>query len=153
MTYKQQRITREQLLSCYPDIKEWPQNDKSALTGKMLSLYEQRENIIYEYFSGILIKHISETYYVSRRQIHKLVNKCIKTHKDGKIWGFRALVPYKRQKDYTRIKQQTGCNRIDQRSGMSGVLHQLFERYPDMKEEIDEYFEPLPKVKTENMLV
>ena len=139
MTYKQ-RITREQLLSCNPDINEWPQNDKSALTGKTLSSYEQRENIIYEYFSGTLIKHIAETYNVSRRQIHKLVNKCIKTHKDGKIWGFRALIPYKRQKNYTRIKQQSGSNRIEQRSGMSGLLHQLFERYPDMQEEIDEYF-------------
>jgi hypothetical protein len=102
-------------------------------------MYEKRENIIHEYFSGIPLKHLSETNHVCRREINRLVEKCLITHKDGKIWGFRALIPYKHQKDYARIKQ-IGNKRIDQRSGMSGALLQLFQRYSDIEEEIEAYF-------------
>lgn len=138
MTYKQ-RIIRKQLLTSQQDISIWPQVDKSALTGEMFKLYEKREKIIYGYFSGLSLKDLSITNQVSRRHIHRLVDKCLKTHKDGNIWGFRALIPYKQQKDYNRNKQIEN-KRIDQRSGMSGALMKLFETYPDIKEEIEAYF-------------
>ena len=140
------RTTRDGVLARFP-LEIWPLVDKSAMAEEgeytaskvdgMFSKYCAREASVLAYLHGEPLRSIKEKHGFSRHYVQHLVLKCIATHPDGRIWGFRALVPYVRQKRYDRIapvKPGTG------QGGHAGALQQLFERYPDINEAIEALF-------------
>jgi len=129
------RTTRDEVLARFP-LEIWPLVDKSAMaeaeektaskTDGMFSQYCAREASVLAYLRREPLRSIKEKHGFSRHYVQHLVLKCIATHPDGRIWGFRALVPYVRQKQYDRIAPvKPGAGQ----GGHAGALQQLFERY------------------------
>lgn len=147
MSYRP-RVRRDQLPPEISNPDSWPSVDKSALSGEVLELYATREAVVQGYFSGHSLNYLVSTFRLSRQTIHRLVERCLTTHPDGRIWGFRALLPYTHQKVYDRIAPVTRTG-LDQRGGAAGALNQLFERHPDIREEVEAYF----LKKTQNIIV
>lgn len=142
------RVRREQLCA-ENDLSQWPSVDTSMLSGeRRLPSYQAREDIVRDYFTGLSLATLTKKHGVSRQHIDNLVKKCLRPHPDGKIWGFRGLLLYRRQKNYDR-QAPVVRNALEQRGGAAGALGQLFERYPDIEEEIETYF----LKKTEKILV
>lgn len=141
------RSNRDQILSKFP-MELWPLVDKSAFYEKeseqdkerktdILAKFNLREASVVAYLNAEPLQTIREKYGFSRQFVHRLVLKCIATHPDGKIWGFRALLPFVHHKRYDRMaKVKTYSNQ----GGMSGALTQLFEQYPDIQEVIETFF-------------
>ena len=146
MPYKL-RMTRDQILSNYP-MEIWPLVDKNSLieaegTGGQddkSSIYAQfslREASVVAYMNREPLRNITEKYGFSRQHIHHLVQKCVATHPDGKLWGFRAVLPFVRQKHYDRLAPvKSGLKQ----GGQAGALTQLFEHHPDIQEAIEALF-------------
>lgn len=146
MSYKL-RTNRDQILSKFP-MEMWPLIDKSTFYEKetepskegkinVLTKFNLREASVVAYLNAEPLQSIREKYGFSRQFVHRLVLKCITTHPDGKIWGFRALLPFEHLKRYDRMaKVKTYSNQ----GGMSGALMQLFEQYPDIQDVIEAFF-------------
>lgn len=100
-----------------------------------------RKKAIDNYFGGESLKNIEKVTGLTRQHIYRLVKKCIKRDPSGNLWGYRGLIPYKRLEKivYNRVKKVTR-KRSDQKAGYSGALTQLFERYPDIQEDIESLF-------------
>lgn len=123
-----------------PEIKDtacWPSVDPEMLNQKDKALYQKREEAVTLYISGEAHKSITKKTGVSRAQTSKLVRKCLKSHSDGKIFGFRGLLPYTRQKEYLRISP---IKKQLKKAGYSGALNRLFAKYPLIKEKVDDVF-------------
>lgn len=123
-----------------PEIKDtacWPSVDPEALNEKDKALYQKREDAVRLYISGAAHKTISSHTGVSKAQTSKLVIKCLKIHSDGKIFGFRGLLPYSRQNSYLRT---SAIQKHVKKSGFSGALNKLFDQYPLIKEKVDDAF-------------
>lgn len=140
MSYKLP-TTREKVLSSFP-IEIWPLVDKSTFSEDVnaaivLAQFIRREASVIAYLNGEPLQVIEEKYGYSRQFVYRLVHKCIATHPDGKIWGFRALVPYVHQKRYDRLATvKPGMKH----GGQAGALMLLFECHPDIQEIIETLF-------------
>lgn len=125
-----------------PDIKDtsrWPTVDISLLSDKHSIIYERRENAIREYLADKPVKEISKAFGIPRNELGRFLRKCLSTHPDGRIWGWRALIPYSRQQRYERrvpIKPYPSSRM----GGGSGALMQLFDRLPHIQEFVDALF-------------
>lgn len=125
-----------------PQLKEvgfWPQVDTDLLNHEDAQKFNIRKNAVTLYLQGHSTEALRDDTGLSRHEILRLVKRCIKTHKDGRICGFRALVPYYRQKDYCR-NSPTLKSESYLYGGRSGELHRLFEQKPNLKELIDDLF-------------
>lgn len=133
--------TREKVLSSFP-IEIWPLVDKSSFSeganaSKVLAQFSRREASVIAYLNGELLRKIKEKYGYSRQFVYRLALKCIATHPDGKIWGFRALLPFVHQKQYDRmVPVKPGMKQ----GGQAGALRRLFEYHPDIQDVIEALF-------------
>jgi len=89
---------------------------------------------------------------IVRQQLYHLVNQALSVHPDGRMFGFRALLPYTRVKNHER--QKVIASKMGQGQGYSGAMNQLLERYPELfiwlKGELGRHpllFSPLPNGK------
>jgi putative transposase len=59
--------------------------------------------------------------------LYRLVDRALRTHPDGRIWGFRALIPGLHVKVYERRKPAKVTGR-----GLAGAFTQLLERHEEL---------------------
>lgn len=133
------RFDRNLLEPELTDMSLWPTVNTSLLNEEQLTRYQGRENAIREYLKGKKVNEISEVFGISRVELGRLVKRCLTLHPDGKIWGWRALIPYHRQRPYRRnapVKSYPSSAK----GGCSGALMQLFARLPYIKELVDTLF-------------
>lgn len=134
--------TRFRRASLEPELKDtslWPTVDASLLSEKHFARYESRENAIREYLSDKPVKEICEAFGISRDELGRLLQRCLSIHPDGRIWGWRALIQFRRQQSYER-RAPVKSNPSGKRGGRSGALMQLFARLPHIKELVDALF-------------
>lgn len=143
MLKKKISFRRNNLDPSIKDWNNWATVDPSLLREEDREKYKVRENAIIAYLSDISMTDIRLEFGLSRHEVIRLVKRCIALHNDGRMYGFRALIPYNRQKDYERSAESNNSNFT--KGGDSGELARLFDRYPYIKEEVDDLF--LKKVK------
>ena len=78
------------------------------------------------YTQGVAIAQIEKRSGVDRRQLYRLLERCGQMHDDGRVFGFRALVPYSRVGRYTRTRpfHSNGASVFGKAAGAFGVLLQ-----------------------------
>jgi hypothetical protein len=113
------------------DIAAWPEFDALALPARRRKKFEARRRAVELYAAHIAIRQIEEQTGVNRRQLYRLVDRCVEAHEDGRIFGYRALVRYARVSGYQRIAQvsigHTGGSR-----GTAGAFVMLLEAHPSL---------------------
>jgi hypothetical protein len=123
----------------YRDTSFWATVDPSMLTETSTPIYTRRAGAVRDYLDGEPIEKISENYGMRLPEIIRLTKRCVQTHPDGRIWGFRALVPFKHLKEYERtavVQRRT----LDEKSGCSGALKQRFDETPRAKDVVDNLY-------------
>ncbi|WP_376793490.1 DUF4012 domain-containing protein [Thermogemmatispora sp.] len=76
------------------DLATWAEADLSALGEREKQRYAQRRNAVIDYYTTDKpIEEITLQYRLSWQTLERLLEKCLKRHPDGRLWGFRALVP------------------------------------------------------------
>lgn len=87
------------------DLSIWPRIDEGGLVESRRELFLKRKKAVELYLSGKPEAAIrAETGY-SRVHVYRLITeRCLQTHEDGQLEGWRGLLPHKRLKPYIRTK-------------------------------------------------
>lgn len=124
------------------DYHNWPQVDVSLLRPNVRREYERRRDAVTAYLDGCSEKEIRALSRTEKqkgyRRDHVLyfLSRCLALHKDGRIYGFRGLLPYKRQKAYTRTKPLPAlATQIvkGHRAGYAGAFAKYLNDHPNVQ--------------------
>jgi putative transposase len=111
-------------------IGEWPQLDDRVLDAQAQALYRQRRSAVMAYASGAPITSILAIG-VDRHTLRRMVARALRPHPDGRVWGWRALVPQVRVRPYER--QSAPKVLLHNKAGNAGAFGQLLARFPDLE--------------------
>lgn len=122
-------MKRSEIPEPLTDCRSWPGVDPSAIDPKRLPVYLQREGAIQAYLRGAPLADLTRDFGINRGTLTRLLERCLASHPDGRIQGFRGLIPHARTKGYRRIAPAV---RRKPRGGLTGAMGQLFERLPQL---------------------
>jgi hypothetical protein len=113
------------------DLETWPTPDEGALEGDQLTQYLDRKQGVRMYLMGESDKAIRKRCGVGIKQIYRLIReRCMEPHADGRIYGWRGLVPGSRIKPYIRKKpirvDPFGC-------GAAGAMRAVLDLLPTLR--------------------
>ncbi|WP_162274700.1 transposase family protein [Verrucomicrobium sp. GAS474] len=87
-----------------------------------------------EYVAGVRLKTISKKWGIESSEIRRFFRGCIKDHPDGRVWGFRALIPGIRTGAYKKVRLTCPSRQY------AGALALLFYRYPRIQQDVEAHF-------------
>jgi putative transposase len=113
------------------DLTRWPHVDGSTLTDKKRALLARRSEAIHRYIAGATLTDIRASCGIGKGQFYHLLDRCLQTHEDGTLFGYRGLIPYGRQDSYTRSKALP-AKQVNHRGGNVGAFGLLLEAHPGL---------------------
>ena len=131
-----------------PELKDtgaWAMVNASLLSEEDAALFKKRGNAVRAYLSGDKsVGKICEECGISRQELIRIVKRCLKVHADGRIWGWRAVIPYSRQKSSEETAAEVSTKRTSNRKAAkqqkSVELSRLFYKHPQIQETVDGMF-------------
>jgi putative transposase len=115
------------------DYNKWPtvhfdnRNDNFEMRKLAVELYLERH---------VTVDEIKVRTGISRKELNGFVKKCLSSHPDGRLWGFRALIPYRRtRKNYTRVADTDGFKK----QKLTGAFGRLLQQRPILEEKLKEH--------------
>lgn len=126
---------RRSMLQSSPDLRvdDWPTVDELSLASEAKELFARRHRAFCLYRNGAPLAQIHVETGISAQRFYQLLDRCLVVHPDGRIYGFRALIPGIRIKSYHRqkpVKLSVG----DHQGGGAGAFQKLLEDYPVLLE-------------------
>lgn len=120
----------------------WPEVDETLLDEDTRKLYLARKRAVDAYLAGeASLDAIERDTGIAPSNTIRMANRCVQLHKDGRIWGYRALIKHQHVKQYRR---NLPINDIPfestDKSGRAGAFMQLLESYPALQTFIDGHF-------------
>lgn len=117
------------------NLDDWPPVAFTTLPERRRNEYLRRELALRRWLSGDPLTEIEAQSGLQRQQIYNLLRRCLSKHPDGRIYGFRGLLPYEHVKRYVRTEPvPPGEER--KTAGAAGAMRQLIERYPALLETV-----------------
>lgn len=127
---------RNQIVLHAPPLDTWPSVTEDALdSDEKKEKFGAQKKAIQLYFSGEPTQSIQKLTGVWFSDLSRLAKKCLTLASDGRIFGFRALIPYYRISPYVRTKS-TSHKRAHQQGGQAGVLIAILIRFPNLEDEL-----------------
>ncbi len=111
------------------DLNAWPRVAYTTFDANARETFKQRMKAVQRYADGDAIRVIEQTTGVNRRQLYRWLERGNAPHSDGRLVGFRALLPYQRVSDYVRLSPVKIAGERGSR-GTVGAMSQLFEQQP-----------------------
>lgn len=118
------------------DVSNWEAPDEGPMADELRDHYLRRRGAITDYLDGKSDQYLKENWNLGRAQARRLiVERCLQTHPDGKLWGWRGALPNVRVNPWTRQTPPTPS--FDGRGGNNGVLQWLLAspEHAGLKEE------------------
>ncbi|MEK3995010.1 hypothetical protein MKY29_09640 [Psychrobacillus sp. FSL K6-2365] len=110
--------------SGFDDLSMWPTVLVDDLSSENKEIFKRRRAAVQDYFKDkATVNLICEKYKLKRSNFYRLLARCLEIHSDGKIYGYRALIPNQRVKRTTHAP-------------FEGLLN----RYPMLEEELKRDF-------------
>ena len=118
-------------------VETWPEPDVGAIADAKRALYSKRKEAVLLYLQGVAGKSILDRTGVHPRYLNDLIReRCMHTHSDGRVYGWRALVPNVHIAKYTR-KTKVKANLKG--GGGAGALSTLLLLEPEFASRLDKY--------------
>lgn len=130
-----QRKSRSERLIDMPPLSTWPTVSDSMLDEKNRERFQNRSIAVKMYVEGYPVREIAKATGINRTELGKFADRCLETANDGRIMGFRALIPNLSQKKYHRVVEITH-KYPEAQGGLSGAFRQTLERFPDIEEKL-----------------
>lgn len=111
-------------------LSEWPALDDLALPEEKRTVFLRRQLAVQAYARGESLSHIAEDCGVHRSTVLRLVRQGQQAHPDGRLWGYRALVPHVRVQPYERSMAPRVL--VHSKAGNAGAFAQLLRRHPSL---------------------
>ncbi len=115
------------------DFTHWPTVDVVGLEKAVRQIYDRREQAVRLYATGTPLVVIEETSHIGRKQIYRLLDRCLGSHADGHLYGFRGLLPHQRTQTYTRSAPLDAA-KLKGRGGAAGAFGNLITAHPTLQE-------------------
>lgn len=130
-------IEKENIDPSYLYISCWPVVNEEKLSTKDLEVFLARKRAVELYLKNQQpINVIEDLTGIERNQIRKFVKRCLSFDEYGRIWGFSALIPRKRIKDYER-RNMPKLIQGKETPSLVGSFSFLLKRYPTIQENLD----------------
>ena len=113
------------------DLCAWPTVDPNAVQGQRRIDLLNRIEAVRLYATGTPLLDIETATGVPRMQLYRLTKRCIEPDVDGRIRGFRALIPFAKSKKYVRTADVKPTTRA-RPSGSSGAMTALLQRHESL---------------------
>ena len=111
------------------DWQSMPTVDTGALTDPARAIYQKHLRLLESYLKGESISSIETQSGIQRTHLYRLIKRCLALHDDGRVYGYRALLPQTRVNSYCRIALATSLSDRGGR-GTAGAFSALLDRYP-----------------------
>jgi putative transposase len=120
------------------DTSKWLLVNTDSLSEEKRETFLKRKEAVDLYiYSELTLGEIEEKTGIIRRDITRFVNRCIQVDDSGELQGYRSLIPYRRINEYQR-ETLPSLNSVVKR--MNGAFGLLLEKYPNIKQEIENKF-------------
>lgn len=123
------------------DISTWLKVDVETINNSHIKeKFLKRKQAVEMYMlNAASIKQIEQLTGINRKELGRLLKRCIELDSFGTVWGFRALIPNKKLKNYTRfISANNSHNHLP--TNFSGSFKQLLKAYPKIQEIVIDSF-------------
>lgn len=129
------RRSRGERLGSAPPFSAWPTVADSMLDDRSRERFKNRSAAVQMYLEGYPVRDIAKATGINRGQLAKYADRCLETAHDGRIMGFRALIPNLPLKKYQRaadIKRKYP----EAQGGLSGAFRQTLDQFPDIEKKL-----------------
>lgn len=124
-------LTDEQLYTA-----NWSVIEITNLNESDRPIFLQRKKGIDLYFNTLLsIPEIERQTGMKKKDLYIFIDRCLTLDEYGNVFGYRALIPYKNIKTYTREELPS-----DHMKKATGAFTLLLEEYPKIKDTIDNLY-------------
>lgn len=130
-------MTRRLLLPGQIDFATWARVAHTELPSADRRIYQRRQRAIELYVASEPIAAIERRTQVDRFTLYRLLKRCLALHPDGRLQGFRALVPRYRVRNYRRQSAPQLTSRTGHR-GLVGAFTFLLAERPQLRAWIDQ---------------
>lgn len=117
-------------------LVDWPGLDDKALSKEARATFRQRRKAVEAYARGEPVESIERAFGIARATTRRLIARALRAHADGRLWGYRALVPQKRVAGYERLKAPRILDHG--KAGNAGAFTQLLQRHPELATQLRE---------------
>ena len=114
----------------------WAECDANALAEPQRSKFLKQRDVIELYARNASVAEIEKHTGIDRRQLYRMLDRCMATHDDGRVLGWRALVPQARVGSYQRTAR-IGIDRSGRGLGAAGAFGLLLQANPSLARWID----------------
>lgn len=119
------------------DVRHWPSVDEMRLSPDVVECYRRRRDAVVSYLAGDSLAAIQLATGQSPKQIYRLLDRCTSKHDDGRIYGFRAMLPH------VRIVGRSGVSSkkrpYDSKAATRGAFKNLLFRIPNLEAKMEDY--------------
>lgn len=123
-------------------MEDWPTVDSLSISAEKRKQFEARYKAFWLYRSGAALARIHRETGISPQRFYQLLDRCLTAHPDGRVYGFRALIPGTRIFSYRRQKP-VELSLGDHQGGGAGAFQKLLVDYPVLSDLI--YSKLFPK--------
>ncbi|MGK9428943.1 hypothetical protein ACSSTO_03015 [Bacillus atrophaeus] len=114
------------------DTSLWPKVLVDQLDESSKSIFLTRKQAVELYLKNEkTLNEIRDLTGITRANVRKYTKRCLETDKNNKIWGFRALIPFKTTRTYQRKNLKS--------ESFAGLFQQLLDTYPLIDDIIHDY--------------
>ncbi|WP_241331787.1 hypothetical protein [Burkholderia cenocepacia] len=126
------RRKKNELVANIPSLDTWPLIDGGRGASEYKETIANRIRAIEMLVDGKTYREILRVTGQHRTTIRSLIGKCLEVAADGRIQGYRAVVPYVHL--HSNVRQTPiGAKRPEQQGGMSCALNATLKRFPDLE--------------------
>jgi putative transposase len=119
------------------DLREWATVAHTELTQPDRATFTARQRAIELYVTGTAIAAIETATKVDRFTLYRLLRRCQQPHPDGRMQGFRALLPRHRVVSYQR-KASPSLSHDGGHRGLVGAFSFLLTERPQLRSWIEQ---------------
>jgi putative transposase len=134
------RTLRADMEEPVTDMKNWPLVDPDEIVSdKSRNEYLERHSIMVAYFSGVSITSIMVENKIARSALYRMRKRFLRKHKDGRIFGPRALLSNERLEkslyDPGRLHEVTPVPQ-----GGAGLFEIFLQTFPEVRAFLEKRF-------------
>lgn len=130
-----ERRSRGERIGIAPPFGAWPTVAGSMLDDRNREQFTNRSAAVRMYLEGYPVREIAQATGINRGDLAKFADRCLETANDGRIMGFRALIPNLPLKKYQRVGE-IKRKYPEAQGGLSGAFRQTLEQFPDIEEKL-----------------
>ncbi|KPB57126.1 hypothetical protein ALO62_200111 [Pseudomonas amygdali pv. myricae] len=126
------RRSRSEIEQAIRLTQPWAKVITDGLDSNEKYIFDLRVKAIELYVEGDSLGAINEASGINGAELYRLINRCLSVSKNGLVWGYQALIPNVRLKNYDRVSPLKS-KLPESKSGYAGAFTNLLARYPDLE--------------------